>query len=197
MSTLTARAPMALPPLTARSPAISIMAAVAVLAFVACVPTVRAEGSATQERDIAELQFGAGTALATTNDVSPMVQVHARYSYWRTIGLGVYAGGMWSGSSGNNRVIVPLCLRANLSLPFWEHFEPMASLGLGAYFGWLDLYDGTHTSATPGGHAALSLLFPGARWGFGAEAAVHVFGDIQYPSEVDGMETVAVTVLFR
>jgi hypothetical protein len=41
------------------------------------------------------------------------------------------------------------------------------------------------------------MLFPGARWGLGLEAAGHVFGDVRYSSEPEAMGTVTATVLFR
>jgi hypothetical protein len=50
--------------------------------------------TAAPSRDIAEIQAGAGTAFATGNDFSPMAQLHLRYSFWRTVGLGAYVGGI-------------------------------------------------------------------------------------------------------
>ena len=162
----------------------------------ACGTIVHAETQA-PSRDIAEIQVGAGTAFATGNDFSPMAQLHLRYSFWRTVGLGLYVGGVWMNQESWHQTTVPLCLRMNLSMPFWQRFEPMASLGVGGYWGRLKLWNDTITNTTTGGHFALAMLFPGDRWGLGLEAAGHVFGDVQYPSEPAVMGTVTATVLFR
>lgn len=147
-------------------------------------------------QNTAEIQLGGGVAFATGNDFHPLLQVHARYSFWRTIGFGAYAAGIWVQGDSPAETIVPLCARLNLSLPFWRTFEPMASLGLGTYWASVEYSGGTHSGFHPGGHLALALLFMGEKRGYGLEGALHVREDELY-GEAEAMGTVAASVVFR
>jgi hypothetical protein len=148
-------------------------------------------------QNTAEIQLGGGVAFATASEFHPLAQVHARYSFWRTIGLGAYVAGIWVHGDSPTETIVPLCGRLNLSLPFWRTFEPMASLGLGTYWASVEYSDGTHSSGFhPGGHFAIALLFMGEKRGYGIEGVLHVREDELY-GEAEAMGTVAASVVFR
>jgi hypothetical protein len=147
-------------------------------------------------RNIVELQIGGGL-LSGAYGTGPIAQAQARFALWRSIGLGLYAGGAYT---GDDRVqgVVPACGRLNLSLPFWESFEPVLALGAGYYTYFVDSSTGeTKSEGEVGYHVALALLFPHKKHGFGVEGALHVTADPLYSDEANGFGTLVVTMLIR
>jgi hypothetical protein len=177
---------------------VPVHAFLVLLAALACFPGVAAasQDETNPTRNILEFQVGGGV-LSGGDGTGPIAQAQARFALWRSIGLGLYVGGAYTGS---DRVqgVVPACGRLNLSLPFWESFEPVLAFGAGYYTYFVDSSTGeTKSEGEPGYHVALALLFPHKKHGFGVEGALHVTADPISSDDADGFGTLVVTMLIR
>jgi hypothetical protein len=164
-----------------------------------CAPgiAVGSEDDTNLSRHITEFQAGGGIAAVSADGIGPMAHVQARFALWRTIGLGVYAGGIYTGGDGV-RGVVPVCGRLNLSLPFWRSFEPVFSIGVGDYIYFVRRYGGgTKSEGQAGFHAALALLFPHKKHGFGVEGSLHVTADPSSSDDFNVISGAVGTMLFR
>jgi hypothetical protein len=165
--------------------------------LILCAPGVALASDSELTRSFTEIQLGGGL-LSGSPGFGPLAQVQARFALWRTIGLGVYAAGAYTGPDGV-KAVVPVCGRLNLSLPFWKSVEPVLGVGAGGYTYFLhSQYGGGSKNQTEFGvHAALSILFPHKRNGFGIETCLHLTADPQSSDSYHGFVTLAGTYLIR
>lgn len=151
---------------------------------------------ASQENSLSEAGLGLGV-MSTEEGRGPLIQGHARFAAWRTIGLGVYAGWSWIGDDFLHAA-APIDVRLNLSLPFWRSFEPVLGIGAGVMVFRVENSVETKFETTANAQAAFDLMFPMRRRGLGLEVSALASGAPRYPTSESSLSgTLALICLLR